>query len=345
MGFLDDLRCDDRSFHVIAEVGNNHQGDVEKCMRLFEAAAAAGATSVKLQKRDNRTLFTREYFDSPYTGTNAFGPTYGLHREFLEFDKSQYHDLKQYASELGIIFWATAFDVPSVDFLVDVGVAGIKIASADLTSHYLLEYAAKTGLPVVFSTGGGTEEEVDAAYEIVVSSAPEVGVLQCTAAYPAPYDSLNLDVILRFQERYRKAVVGYSGHENGIAIPVAAYLLGARIIEKHFTLDRTARGSDQAFSLEPQGMTKMIRDLHRVRKARGTDTKIPQERERAAIVKMGKSIVASRDIFAGSILTMDLVEFRSPGGGLPPSRVEALLGRVTNRNIARGERLAVGDWD
>lgn len=328
MGFIADLKADPGSFHVIAEIGHNHQGDVEKCMRLFDAAKASGANSVKLQKRDNRRLYTPEAYDALYNSLNAYGSTYGAHREALEFGRSEYLALKEYAEHIGITFWSTAFDLPSVDFLVDIGIAAIKIASGDLRSHFLLEYAASTGLPIVFSSGGGTMKQIEAAHAIVWAGTPECAILQCTAAYPAPYDTLNLNVIPEIAHRFPDAVAGYSGHENGIAMSVAAYVLGARVIEKHFTLDRTWKGTDHAFSLEPEGMRKLVRDLSRTREAFGSSEKAQLEVEAGALVKMGKKAIAARDLPAGTTVELADIEFRSPGDGISPDEVSLVVGKT-----------------
>src|SRR5690554_2388694 len=146
--------ADDTDCFVIAEIGHNHGGDLDTCKALFKAAKEAGANAVKLQKRDNRTLFTREMFDSPYNSENAYGPTYGLHREALEFDREQYQELQGYALSLGLTFFATAFDLKSLVFLIDLGVPAIKIASGDVTYIELLAEASRYGRPVIVSTGG-----------------------------------------------------------------------------------------------------------------------------------------------------------------------------------------------
>ena len=338
-----ELHGDPRSFHVVAEIGHNHQGDVEKCMRLIGAAKEAGANSVKLQKRDNRSLYTKEFYNSPYTGPHTFGTTYGEHREFLEFDHIQYQDLKDFATEMGIAFWATAFDIPSVDFLMNLGVPAIKIASGDLRSHFLLEYASKQGVPIVFSTGGGNQYQVKAAYEIVAANAPEVAVLQCTAAYAADYPFLNLNVIPSFKAQFRKAIVGYSGHENGIAIAVAAYTLGAQIIEKHFTLDRTWKGTDHAFSLEPVGLRKLVRDLNRTRQALGGSEKFALDCEAPAIAKMGKSVRIARELQAGHVIEETDLEFRSPGAlGLGPDELGNVVGAQLVSKAYAGQAIVPG---
>jgi sialic acid synthase len=312
--------------YVVAEVGHNHQGDVEKCKAIFTAAKEAGADAVKLQKRDNRALFRRDAFDKPYENENSFGATYGDHREALEFDKHQYLELKAFAQEIGIDFFATPFDLRSVEFLEGIGVPAYKICSADIRNTPLLREVASTGRPVIVSTGGATMVEIEAAMALLETCTTGIGLLQCTAGYPAAWDELDLRVIETFRTAFPTAVVGLSSHDNGIAMAVAAYVLGARIIEKHFTLDRTWRGTDHKFSLEPAGMRKMVRDLRRVEVALGSDQKRVHESERTPIRKMSKAVVAARPLAAGHVLTADDLAAKSPGDGLPPSEQESLLG-------------------
>ncbi len=174
---------------MIAEIGHNHQGSVRTAKRMFRAAAEAGVDAVKLQKRDNRSLYTRAFFEKPYEGQNSFGPTYGEHREALEFDASEYRELIDYADELGIAMFATAFDLHSVEFLEQFEMPAYKVASADVNNHPLLREIARTGRPVIFSTGGASIEDVRRAHEVLAQETDELCVLQCTAGYPAAWRS------------------------------------------------------------------------------------------------------------------------------------------------------------
>jgi sialic acid synthase len=276
---------EDSDCYVIAEIGHNHQGDIQLCKAMITAAKEAGADAVKLQKRDNKTLYTEEFYNSPYNSENAYGPTYGLHREALEFNRTQYIILQDHAEKLGISFFATAFDIPSADFLADLEVPAIKIASGDLKNHALLEYVSDLDIPIILSTGGGTMEDCIAADEICQPDA----ILQCTSGYPARHEELNIGVIGTFLDAFPDAVIGFSDHSNGIAMPPIAYALGARIIEKHFTLDRTLKGTDQPFSLEPAGLRKMVRDLRRARLALGDGIKRLYDSEVAPLAKQWKN--------------------------------------------------------
>jgi N-acetylneuraminate synthase/sialic acid synthase len=315
--------------YVIAEIGHNHQGSVEKARELFREAKLAGAHAVKLQKRDNRGLYTRAAYNKPYDNENSFGATYGEHREFLEFGRKEYRDLQRYAREIGIDFFATAFDIASADLLGELDVPAFKIASGDVKSTPLLKHVARFGKPIIISTGGAVIDDVQRAYDTVMALNPQLGILQCTAGYPAAFEELDLRVVEQYRERFPDAVIGFSGHDNGIAMPVAAYVLGARIVEKHFTLNRAMKGTDHAFSLEPVGLRKLVRDLERTHKALGDGVKKVYDSEKAPIIKMGKSLVVARDLPAGHVLTADDIVMKSPGGGIPPYEVDTVIGRVT----------------
>ncbi|MBA3305333.1 MAG: N-acetylneuraminate synthase family protein [Thermoleophilaceae bacterium] len=325
--------------YVIAEIGHNHQGSVDKCKELFDRAKECGASAAKLQKRDNRTLFTDEYFHRPYENPNSFGATYGEHREALEFGRDEYLDLKAHAQDIGITFFATPFDMPSVDFLADLDMPAYKVASADVTNTPLLAYIAEVGKPVILSTGAATLEDVVRAYETLTAVNPEVAILQCTSGYPADWEELDLRVIETYRDVFPDSVAGFSGHDNGIAMAVAAYVIGGRIVEKHFTLDRAMRGTDHRFSLEPQGLQKMVRDLERVRTALGAGTKTVYASEAAPATKMGKKLVAARDLPAGHVLEAQDVAAKSPGDGIPPYELPKLVGGSLRRSIVKDQDL------
>jgi len=317
---------DDSDCFVIAEIGHNHQGRLDQALELVDAAAACGASAVKLQKRDNRALFTEEMYNSVYNSENAFAETYGAHRDFLEFGRDEYVAMRERAEKHGLVFFSTAFDMPSADFLRDLDMPAYKIASGDLTNIPLLEYIASFGKPMVVSTGGGTMEDVRRAYEAIKPINPNFTILQCTSGYPPAFEELNLNVIKTFREEFPDIQIGLSSHDSGIAMALVGYVLGARIIEKHFTLNRAMKGTDHAFSLERQGFSKLVRDLRRARVAMGDGVKRTYDSEQAPLTKMAKSLVAARDLPVGHVLGQDDIAYKSPGGGLPPYRVEELVG-------------------
>jgi N-acetylneuraminate synthase/sialic acid synthase len=336
---------EDSNCYVIAEIGHNHQGNMETARELFRAAKECGANAVKLQKRDNRALYTREMFNKSYENENSFGNTYGEHREFLEFGLSEYQQLKDYARELGITFFATAFDFPSADFLAKLDTPAFKIASGDLRNIPLLKYVATFQKPMVVSTGGGTIDDVKRAYDAVMPINTQLCILQCTAGYPCAFEEMNLRVISTFREQFPDIVVGLSSHDNGIAMVVAAYVLGARVIEKHFTLNRAMKGTDHAFSLERAGLRRVVRDLQRARVALGDGVKATYSSERAPLLKMGKKLVAARDLPANHVLSLDDVAIKSPSDGTPPYELDRVLGRKTVRPLSEDENILFDDLD
>lgn len=326
---------------VIAEVGHNHGGNVETCKQLFQAAKYAGVSAVKLQKRDNRTLYTREFYNSAYNSENAFGPTYGSHREALEFDEAEYRDLKAFAESLNLIFFATPFDFPSVDFLERLNVPCYKVASGDTTNIPLLRHVAQTGKPMFISTGAATLDDVRRAFDAVMPLNEQVAILQCTAEYPADHRDMNLSVVQTYLREFPETVVGLSDHDNGIAMALVAYVLGARVLEKHITLNRAWRGTDHAFSLEPEGMRKLVRDVRRAAIAMGDGVKRVYDKEQPARVKMAKKIVAARDLSAGHRIEIGDLAYKSPGDGLPPYQDALLLGKALKRAVQEDEALTL----
>jgi len=330
---------DDGDCFIIAEIGHNHQGDLQKAKELFKAAADCGVDAVKLQKRDNKMLFTKAAYNRPYDNRNSFGPTYGAHREALEFGKEEYAELKSYAQELGVIMFATAFDVPSADFLADLDMPAYKMASGDLKNTPLLKYVAKLGKPMIVSTGGANMEDVQRAYDTIMPHNEQVAILQCTSSYPAEHKDLNLRVITTFREAFPNTIIGLSDHENGIAMATAAYVLGARIVEQHFTVNHTWKGTDHAFSLEPIGMRKLVRDLRRVREAMGDGVKQVFPSEVEPISKMGKKLVAAHNLATGHVLTGKDVAIKSPGDGLPPYEIENVIGKTLKQTLAEDEEI------
>jgi N-acetylneuraminate synthase/sialic acid synthase len=331
--------ADDTDCFVIAEVGHNHGGSLETCKQIFEEAVRCGAHAVKLQKRDNRGLYTRDFFNKPYENENSYGATYGEHREALEFGRSEYEELRDFCAGLGVTFFATAFDRPSAEFLADLDMPAYKVASADLTNTPLLRHIASIGKPMVLSTGAATLDDVRRGYETVAEINDQVGLLQCTAGYPAAFEELDLRVISTYRELFPDAVVGLSSHDNGIAMSVAAYVLGARIVEKHFTLSRAMKGTDHAFSLEPVGLRKLVRDLRRTRVALGDGNKKMYQSEVEPARKMSKMLVAAADLPSGHVLRPEDIGFKSPGDGLPPYEFDQLVGRILRHPIARDAAL------
>lgn len=327
--------------YVIAEIGHNHQGNLETAKEIIAKAKELGVNAVKLQKRDNKALFTKGFYNSPYYSENSYGDTYGKHREFLEFGRDEYQELKKYCKELGITFFASVFDFNSADFLADMDMPAYKLASGDLTNTPLLKYVAEIGKPMIISTGGGTLDDVRRAYDTIMPINQQLCILQCTAAYPVNPEDMHLRVITTYRETFPDVVIGLSDHESGISLALVAYMLGARVIEKHFTLNRAWRGTDHAFSLAPSGMRRLVRNLKRVRVALGEPVKKRLPFEESPLYKMGKKLVAARDLPNGHKIQAKDIAIKSPGDGLPPYEIDNIIGKTLISNVAEDENISL----
>lgn len=318
--------------YIIAEAGVNHNGDPDLAKRLIDIAADAGADAVKFQKRTVSEILIAEALRRPYNVPTSLGATYGEHREKLELTADDFATLKAHADSREITLLASAWDMTSVDFLTEIGIPAFKIASADCTNLPLVEYIAKTGKPVLLSTGMSELAEVDAAVETVGRHNDQLILFQCTSTYPADNDQLNLRVILTYKDRYG-CVVGYSGHERGLAPTEAAVAIGASVVERHFTIDRTMIGPDHAASLEPEGLKRLVRNIRNIEKALGSPDKQIMEGERKVRERLAKSVVARRAIPAGTRITADMLTVKGPGTGLKPADLPLLVGVVAESPI------------
>ncbi len=334
---------DKDNFYLIAEIGHNHQGNLKKAFELFKAAKESGAHAVKLQKRDNKRLYTKKFYNKSYDHRNSYGETYGLHRDALEFGESEYKELQNYAKELDIDFFATPFDIWSIEFLEKLEMPFYKIASADLTNHPLQTEIAKLNKKIFLSTGGGNLDQVKRAKENINKFHNDLAILHCTAAYPSPLEDMNLNVVNTYKQNFKDNVIGLSDHENGIDAAPIAYLLGARVFEKHFTLDRSLKGTDHSFSLEPQGLSKLSRNLKRIPILLGSSEKKLLENEVAPLTKMLKSIVAKKEILKDTIISLDHLSFKSPGGGITPDLVNKVIGKKINKNLNEDDLISEED--
>ena len=321
---------------IIAEAGINHQGEVGYAKQLIDIAVAAQADAVKFQRRNIHKVFTRELLEAPYHKYYSFGDTYEEHRRKLELSDEEYFELKKHSDENRIIFFASAWDEDSVDFLERLGVPAHKIASADLTNIPLVEKIAATMKPVILSTGMSTMDEIKAAVHTIEKHHKQIAILQCTSTYPSKYPDINLNVIKTYLEQFPDYVIGYSGHELGIAVPVAARAMGALIIERHFTIDRAMQGADHAASLEPTGMTKLVRDIRNIETSLGSSEKEIQASEVPIRKKLAKSVSSLIEIPHGTVITRDMIANMSPATGIPANEIENVVGKKTAKEIRAG---------
>jgi N-acetylneuraminate synthase len=267
--------------YVIAEIGINHNGDIDIAKKLINVASAADCDAVKFQKRTIDVVYSPEELAKPRE--SPFGTTNGDLKRGLEFEQEEYEEIDRYCREVKIDWFASCWDEASVDFIAQFKVPCFKVASASLTDDNLLRHTRAVGKPIVLSTGMSTLEEVDHAVDVLGKQ--DLVLLHACSTYPAYYEELNLQVIDVLRDRYG-VPVGYSGHETGLASSVAAAVLGACIIERHITLDRSMWGSDHAASLEPNGITRLIRDIRLIEKSMGDGVKRVLEREQPIIKKL-----------------------------------------------------------
>lgn len=324
----------DRPAYFIAEGGINHNGSMEIAKDLIVAAKAVGADAIKFQKRTIDRIFTRAALDAPYVSSNAFAPTYGEHKQVLEFSTEQWWELKRHADSVGITLCGSGWDEEAVDLLESIGVPFFKMASADLLNFPLLEHTAKKGKPIIVSTGMACMDDVDAAVRHLRKFTSDIVVMQCTSTYPSKPELINLNVLKTYSKRFPDVVLGYSGHDSGVVISHAAICLGACVVEKHFTLDRTMQGSDHAASLELSGFRDLVMGRRKVELALGSYEKIMMPGEAEMKKKLSKSAVSATAIPAGSTITREMITFKSPGNGVSPHKIDQLLiGKVAKQDI------------
>ncbi len=330
---------------IIAEVGQNHQGDLGFAKDYINAFAAAGADAVKFQTRDNKTLFSKEAYDKPYDSENAFASTYGEHRERLELKLEWLPILKKECENSGVHFMSTPFDEPSVSALLAVGVDIIKVASFDLGNMPLINRIGKSGKPVVMSIGGGKINQIRSSVNTLLSHHNDIAILHCVSEYPCEYNRLGLENIKTLKSEFPGCVVGSSDHFNGILSGPVAYMMGARVFEKHVTLNRAWKGTDHSFALEPDGFKKFVRDLRRVPDM--LPIKPPNDLGHEPVFrKLGKSISALIDIKKGDRLSLENLSGKIFNSQYVPVRESGdLIGKFAKADIAMGSPIKREDLD
>lgn len=272
---------DEQPCYIVAEIGINHNGDLDLAKRLISVALAAGCDAVKFQKRTVEVVYSPEELAKPRE--NPFGPTNGDLKYGLEFGQEEYQEIDAFCKSVKVTWFASPWDEASVDFLEQFNVPAHKIASASLTDDNLLRHIRRTGKPIILSTGMSTYEEIDHAVGILGKQ--DLVLMHTTSTYPANYDELNLRAIPTMAQRYG-VPIGYSGHETGIPTSVCAAALGACCVERHITMDRASWGSDQAASLEPNGISRLVRDIRLWELSKGDGIKRVYEREIPIIKKL-----------------------------------------------------------
>jgi len=325
---------DGHPVYVIAEAGINHNGSLEIAKMLVDVAADAGADCVKFQKRHLPSIYSQRLLADPNREGQQFQFLIPLLRE-VELSEADYVEVVEHCRRRGITFLCTPWDVRSADFLASLGVPAFKIASADMTNLELLEHCAGKGRPLIVSTGMSRMEEIERTVEFLKAAGAEFMLMHCASTYP----TAARDVNLRMMETLRRfgVPVGYSGHERGIVLSAVAAALGACAVERHFTLDRTMRGPDQAASIEPEGLARLVKYIRTVEVALGDGVKRMTRGEGMMRESLGKSVVAAVRIPAGTVITREMLTVRSPGRGLSPQEMEKVVGAVAACDIGEEE--------
>ena len=326
------------AIYIIAEAGVNHNGSFDLAKQLIDAAAAAGADAVKFQTFIPEKVMSVYAKKAEYQAAATGGDESQIEMiRKLWLPYEDFERLAAYCVQKGITFLSTPFDIPSLRFLMTLGLPLIKIPSGEITNLPLLLAAAETGKPVILSTGMSELDEIAFARDTLLQNGcPEVTLLHCNTEYPTPYEDANLRAMHALRERFGGRV-GYSDHTLGIAAPLAAAALGAEVIEKHFTLDCSMAGPDHAASLEPDALAAMVQGVREVELALGSGIKTASESEKKNMDIARKSIVAARDIRKGETLTEDNLDVKRPGNGVSPTRWFEVLGTVAVRDFAADE--------
>lgn len=330
---------------VIAEVGQNHQGDLVTAREFIRIFAFEGADAVKFQTRNNKYLFSKDAYEAPYTSENAFAETYGAHREHLELKPEWLPILKEDCIKHGVKFMSTPFDEPSLDLLKQIDVDILKVASFDLGNLSLIHRIAATGKPVVMSVGGGKINQIRSSVEVLLSHHHEVAILHCVSEYPCEYNRLGLANIEDLLREFPQCTIGSSDHFNGTLSGPVAYLKGARVFEKHVTLNRAWKGTDHSFALEPEGFRKFVRDIKRVRHMLPAKP-VDELGSETVFKKLGKSLVAYVDIKVGEKITLDHLSGRIFNTQYIQVRESnQVIGRIAKVNIIKGEPIQYSDLE
>lgn len=324
---------------IVAEAGVNHNGDTDMALRLIDVAAAAGCDAVKFQTFRAGALVSRHAQTAAYQKANGGGESQLEMLKKFELPYDRHQQLKDHATNRGIMFFSTAFDMESIDMLRELDIPVWKIPSGEITNYPYLVRVAQMGKPVLLSTGMSTRAEVAEAVDVLTGHGTDrdrLCILHCNTEYPTPMQDVNLRTMAKLGEYFGTAF-GYSDHTPGDTIAVAATALGARVLEKHFTLDCTLPGPDHRASLEPDELKAMVAAVRNIEQALGDETKQPSPSEEKNKIIARKSLVAARPIRAGERFTPENVTAKRPANGLSPMRWMDVLGRTASRDFAEEE--------
>jgi N,N'-diacetyllegionaminate synthase len=330
---------------IIAEAGVNHNGDIQLAKKLIDVAAEAGVDYVKFQTFKASKLVSKAAIKADYQSKNTGNSTESQLQmlQNLELSVSDHYELIAYSNLKKIKFFSTAFDLDSLDFLKELGFGLFKIPSGEMTNLPYLEKVAELAYEIILSTGMSTMEEIAEAIAVLKrNSKAKITVLHCNTEYPTPYKDVNLLAMNEIKQKFN-VEIGYSDHTLGIEVPIAAVALGAKVIEKHFTLDRNLPGPDHASSLDPQELKRMVAAIRNIEKALGSSTKEPSESEIKNIAIARKSIHLVVDKLQGEVLNKEDLEMLRPGDGISPMRIKDVIGKHVLTNLSSGHKLTLED--
>lgn len=334
--------------YLIGEIGQNHNGDVAIAKKLIDVVSMpvidklfgehlAPMNAIKLTKRDLNEELSASAMLKPYNNPNSFGKTYGEHRQFLELTDEEHFEIYQYTKSKGLDFIETLCARACLSIFKYFTPDRLKVASRDLTNLPLLSAMAETKVPIILSTGMGGQQELDNALAVISKYHSNISILHCLSQYPSEYKNINLNTIRYLQETYPEYTIGYSDHSIGIVIPVAAVTMGARIIEKHITLDRTMKGTDQKGSLGPDGIFRMVRDIRNLEMSIGKKEMFASNVIAETKVKLERSIATKRKINVNEIILENDIHLLSPGDGYKWIEKDSIIGKVAISEIPENE--------
>lgn len=334
--------------YIIGEIGQNHNGSVDIAKLIVELVSRPvkeevfgfdlrPMDAVKLTKRDLSEELTVSQMNRPYNTPNSFGKTYGEHRAFLELSDEEHFEVYKYAKSLGLDFVETLCAIGCLSIFKLFTPDKLKVASRDLTNLPLLAALAETKLPIILSTGMAGVKELDDALNVITRYHSDISILHCVSQYPTHPENLNLNTIRFLKKNYGQYKIGFSDHTIGISAPSVAVGMGAEIIEKHVTIDRRMKGTDQAGSLGPDGVNRMVRDIRITERWLGTEELYIDKSVSVAKVKLERSIASKRDIATGEVITEDDIHMLSPGDGFKWSEKDNVIGHHTLRDIPANE--------
>lgn len=324
--------------YIIGEIGQNHNGSVDLAKLIIELISREikddvfgnilkGMDAVKLTKRDLKQELSQSQMDKIYDSPHSFGKTYGEHRQKLELTDEEHFEVYKYAKSKGLDFVETLCAIGCLSILNYFSPDKLKVASRDLTNLPLLAALAETKIPIIVSTGMAGKKELDDAIDVISKYHSNISILHCVSQYPTEPKNVNLNTITYLLKNYKEYVIGYSDHTIGISTPVAAVAKGAKVIEKHITLDRRMKGTDQAGSLGPDGVHRMVRDIRILDQSMGIEDIFIVKDTEAAKIKLERSIATNRSMRVGEIITENDIQMLSPGDGFKWSEKNEILGK------------------